>query len=295
MSRIWTLSDLHLTLNQAMERSLLAGGMEAIFQAREDADLCIIAGDVTDQGHLVEGLSWVHHYIGKWIDTYVVLGNHDYFGSSIPGAEREARAVCKDLGMHLVANDCLTVSDDLRIAGGTLWTDFSLYDKGDGVGRAEAMVHARHAMEDFSTAIDQSDFTGAMTRGLTPAHSTILHEETVNFLRNALSNSFDGATVVVTHHAPHPGSVVSDFSGDPLSAAFASNLSELIEELSPELWIHGHTHASLEYTPLEDANANGTLVVCNPRASRDDGFDWGKIVEVHPKPAPTPSNREHKL
>jgi predicted phosphohydrolase len=263
--------------------------MEAVFEARESADLCIISGDVVDQGGIAEGLGWIHHFIGKWIDTYVVLGNHDYFGSSITGTEREARAVCEELGMHLIANDCLNVSNDLRIAGGTLWTDFVLYDKGDGIAQAEAMVHAKHAMEDFSTAIDRDEFSGSMTKNLSPADSVALHRETVRFLRNALSTSFVGATVVVTHHAPHPESVVGEFSGDPLSAAFCSDLSPVIEEFSPELWIHGHTHASLDYVVDGNGGGGSTRIVCNPRAARDDNFDWGKTVEVQPRRALRPA------
>lgn len=287
MTGIWSLSDLHLTETQAKEKALLNDGMERIFDARERADLCIVAGDIVDQGGLADDLRWVHHFIGKWIPTYVVLGNHDYFGSSVSATEREARAVCNELDMHLIANDCIAVSDELRIAGGTLWTDFRLYDKGDGVGMAEAMVHAKHAMEDFSTAIDRDGTPGVMAKNLSPADSVSLHEETLAFLRDTLSTPFDGATIVATHHGAHPASVVGEFSGDPLSAAFCSDLSHLIEEFSPEVWIHGHTHASLDYIP----NNDGTRIICNPRAARDSGFDWGKIIEIRPGNALKPNRK----
>lgn len=48
------------------------------------------------------------------------------------------------------------------------------------------------------------------------------------------------STVVVTHHAPHPQSVQPRHQGTALSPAFVSDLSTLIEEYQPELWIHDH-------------------------------------------------------
>lgn len=65
--------------------------------------------------------------------------------------------------------------------------------------------------------------------------------------RDGLSKPHEGPTVVVTHHAPHPLSVQPRHQGSALSPAFVSNLSALIEEYQPELWIHGHDHGSHDY------------------------------------------------
>lgn len=48
-----------------------------------------------------------------------------------------------------------------------------------------------------------------------------------------------------THHAPHPNSVHQKYKDDLLSAAFASDVSELLE--GADLWIHGHVHDSFDY------------------------------------------------
>jgi hypothetical protein len=63
---------------------------------------------------------------------------------------------------------------------------------------------------------------------------------------------------VITHHSTHAGSVQTKCAGDRLNPAFASDLSGLVRE-PVQLWIHGHTHASMDY------ELNGTRVVRNPR------------------------------
>lgn len=81
-----------------------------------------------------------------------------------------------------------------------------------------------------------------------PTHTAALHTLELNFIVKRLREPFDGNTVVVTHHAPHPGSVQARYRGDALSPAFASDLTDILERYRPELWIHGHDHASHDYS-----------------------------------------------
>jgi Icc-related predicted phosphoesterase len=67
------------------------------------------------------------------------------------------------------------------------------------------------------------------------------------FIRGELSKPHERATVVVTHHAPHPQSIQPRHQGSALAPAFVSNRNTLIEEYQPELWIHGHDHGSHDY------------------------------------------------
>jgi calcineurin-like phosphoesterase family protein len=80
--------------------------------------------------------------------------------------------------------------------------------------------------------------------------------------------------VVITHHAPHPGSIAPKFATHPLNPAFVSNLEHLMGRA--QLWIHGHTHRAFDYT------VRGTRVVCNPRGNADEvtGFLGDLVVEV---------------
>jgi Icc-related predicted phosphoesterase len=119
---------------------------------------------------------------------------------------------------------------------------------------------------------------GYKLRTLLPTDTVRLHRASVAFLHKELSRPFDGATVIVTHHAPSPRSIASRFCGDPLNSAFASNLDPLISRHEPSLWIHGHMHDSFDYT------IGRTRVVCNPRGYFPDQlnsqFDPTFVVEV---------------
>jgi len=79
-------------------------------------------------------------------------------------------------------------------------------------------------------------------RSFAPADALELHRQSRAWLEGELAKAFAGPTVVVTHHAPHPNSVESRFRADPVTPAFVSDLSLLIERWQPHLWIHGHTH-----------------------------------------------------
>lgn len=89
-----------------------------------------------------------------------------------------------------------------------------------------------------------------------PAVARKMHLQQKAWLRSKLDEPFAGKTVVVTHHAPAPGSLHPMFEKDLVSAAFISDLSALLGTAA--LHIHGHTHHSFDYT------VRGTRVIANP-------------------------------
>jgi Icc-related predicted phosphoesterase len=82
---------------------------------------------------------------------------------------------------------------------------------------------------------------------LLPSDTLAFHEAAVAWLDRTLAEPHNGPTVVVTHHAPSPRSVPHFYRGSLLSPAFNSNLEPLIRRYQPELWVHGHTHWSVDY------------------------------------------------
>ena len=82
--------------------------------------------------------------------------------------------------------------------------------------------------------------------------------------------------MVVTHHAPHPGSLHPRYADDMLSAAFVSDLSSIIEAGQPALWVHGHVHTSFDY------RVGATRVLCNPHGygAENPDFEPSLVVEV---------------
>ena len=88
---------------------------------------------------------------------------------------------------------------------------------------------------------------GASYRRIRAADTVALHRDHRRWLEARLAEPFDGDTVVVTHHAPHPA-CLGRFEGGSLAAAYASDLTDLIEAHRPALWLHGHTHVPSDLT-----------------------------------------------
>jgi Icc-related predicted phosphoesterase len=105
---------------------------------------------------------------------------------------------------------------------------------------------------------DHRQIRGEDGQFFTASDALCEHEKSRAWLASELAQPYEGKTVVITHHAPHPLSVHPRYAGDPLNAAFVSDLSELLEQ-RPDLWLHGHVHDSFDY------KAGGCRVVANPR------------------------------
>ncbi|CAN7344874.1 metallophosphoesterase [Bosea sp. LjRoot9] len=226
--RLLVISDLHLEL-----------GPFDLPSDIPDFDVAVFAGDISRPA--TSALTWIkmqREGLLKGRPAVFVPGNHEFYCVEIESALREGQLAAAQLGVHMLAPGEVRMGD-VRFIGATLWTNYELL--GDPVG---AMRDARRQMNDhelISISID-----GAPVR-LEPKHALDLHRRDLEFIERHLAEPFEGATVVVTHHAPHPGSVQPKYRGDGLSPAFASDLTRVIERYQPVLWIHGHDHGSHDY------------------------------------------------
>jgi Icc-related predicted phosphoesterase len=100
----------------------------------------------------------------------------------------------------------------------------------------------------------------------------VIYKQSLAWLKAALAESDPAKTVVITHHAPSDRSIPPQYTTDILSAAYASNLEDFIRTAGPNLWFHGHTHHSWDYT------IGSTRVCCNPRGYPDESpiLNWGQ-------------------
>ncbi len=230
----------------------------------EEVDVVVLAGDV-DNGD--GGIAWARK---KWPGRKIVYvaGNHEFYGGEYMGTLALLRQCAADQGVCFLQDDEVVI-DGVRFLGTTLWTDFEFFG---AENKAEAMEEGLRRLNDFRLIRHgQSD-------AFTPNHSVELHERSLAWLNAKLDEPFEGPTVVVTHHLPSMKSVAERFRNTPLSPCFVSNLDHLFGKMG--LWIHGHTHDSLDYV------ANGTRVVCNPRGyvtsrgAENAHFDPAKTVEI---------------
>jgi len=230
-----------------------------------EADVFVCAGDLTRA--VKGGIRWLAENVAPSMPAVYVAGNHEYYKESY--LECLAEGVAENRlhdRVHFLEND-IKVIDGVRFVGCTLWTDFSVMGQ-----QPLAVMHARGAMNDYKLI----KYRKQPFEKLQPQHTMMRNSQSVAFLDAALSMPFDGKTVVVTHHAPHPLSIHERFRGDLLSAAFVNDLDQLIEHRQPALWIHGHTHDFFDYM------VGGTRVLCNPRGYGDEvgGFRPNLVIEI---------------
>lgn len=230
-----------------------------------DADVFVCAGDLTRS--VKGGIRWLSENVAPHMPSVYVAGNHEYYKESFFESHAEGLAENKlHDRVHFLENDVKLI-DGVRFIGCTLWTDFSVMGQ-----QPLAVLHAQGAMNDYKMI----RYRKQPFEKLKPQHTMMRHSQSVSFLDAALAMPFDGKTVVVSHHAPHPFSIHERFRGDLLSAAFVNDMSELIEHRQPALWVHGHTHDFFDYM------VGDTRVLCNPRGYGDEvgGFKPQLVIEI---------------
>lgn len=266
--KLWIFSDLHI------EQSSWD-----LPEDQPDCDVIVAAGDIHFASDAVVWLS--DRSRGR--PVIYVPGNHEWYSHrrqfSMQAELMKAKALAAGSTVHLLQDDAVII-DGVRFLGSTLWTDYALY--GDPQG---GMRLAQQALNDHR--LIYLDDEGSL---FTPSDALTFHSRSRQWLAEALTRRVEDvkATVVVTHHLPHPSSIDPKYAGDPLNVAFASDLSDLVEHGGADLWIHGHTHSSCDYV------AGSTRVVCNPKGygptrsfgrAENPAFDSRLIVEVRTRSA----------
>jgi Icc-related predicted phosphoesterase len=259
--RIWTISDLHLKQRDALD---------LVKPDRfPEADVCVVAGDVCERINL--SINWLGKVIRPRMPVVFVPGNHEFYTSTIDDTRRNAKLLCGALGVTLIDDGVVEIGG-VRFVGGTLWTDFKL--NGDSEAAVDkSMSEARVSMADYgeTRVLDFDTY-----RQMRPQDTARLHERTRSFLGEVFDADPARPTVVVTHHAPHRGSIHERYATDPVTAAFVTDMSTEIGLWKPLAWIHGHVHSSFDYV------ADKTRIVCNPRGYRLENpeFEFMKVIDI---------------
>lgn len=233
--RIQLASDLHL--------EHLGGTFhgECTLSPAHQADVLVLAGDV---GRAANGLERFRDWP---VPVLYVAGNHEAYGGRWSEVLDELRATAAGSSVHLMERDVVDFGG-VRFLGCTLWTDY----------RLRSNRTQRQLMENAEMRIsDHHRIRNADGSRFLPEDALRDHEQSRSWLSTELAKPYDGRTVVITHHGPHPLSVHPRYLGDATNAAFVSDLSELLQW--PQLWLHGHVHDSFDY------RVHGCRVVANPR------------------------------
>lgn len=201
-----------------------------------DSDVLVLAGDITVCNLVCPTL---RKLTAKWPYVIYLCGNHEFYGTDIAVFKRRVlREMLPNNLMWFGVQGYQILHQEVAFAGATLWFP-----------RRERSWHHRKSISDFSL-IEHAD-----------EQIPIAHQEDVRQLRRFSPD------VVVTHHLPCTASVSPRYRGSLLNDFFEADQEALVRELHPKLWLHGHTHDSV------DVMVGETRVVCNPRGYWPDSLN----------------------
>ena len=271
---IQLLSDLHLETHPHFVPEFAPG-----------ADVLILAGDI---GSYQEGSMLVtqddHDFglarfspradLAAWpVPVFFVPGNHEYDGMPFEEAHTRLQETCERLQITWLHRR-VKVMNGVRLIGCTLWSDFEALvpHQGPLTQQLKAREKAERAADFYlrktGTTLDGKPFLSDAVRAQAQADQA--------WLTQALSEPFEGVTVVVTHFAPSLKSADPRYGLTPGTAGFCNALDHLLPKAN--LWLHGHLHCAHDYVHA------GCRVVANPlgyaRKNEQLAFEARKIWRV---------------
>lgn len=231
------------------------------------ADVVVLAGDI-DRG--TRGVKWAREKFSD-IPVLYVAGNHEHYDERIGRLHEKLREAAAGSNVVILENQTYELSG-YRFFGATLWTDFALL--GD---RQSSMLRAGEKQTGMN---DYRKIRRYDTSRLQPQHTMMLHAESRLALSQFLGRGERAKSVVITHHAPSIQSLPAQKHADLISAAYASNMENLIIERGPALWIHGHIHEVRDYVLGTTRILNNAHGYQNSQNPEETGFRRDFIVTL---------------
>lgn len=208
MIRIAAVGDVHFAPD-------LAGSLRPHLETlHEQADLFLIAGDLTRHGHVDEALVLAKEVTGLSVPVAAVLGNHDYHLDM----DGEIRGVMADAGVTMLEGESMLFDTDggpVAVAG----------TKGFGGGFPNASC---------------SDFGEPEMKAFI-RHTQVLAAS----LESALAETSADVKVALLHYSP----IEATLQGERLEIyPFLGSylLAEVVDRCDVDLVIHGHAHGGTE-------------------------------------------------
>lgn len=251
MSNILLLSDLHLEFDGQKSWQKLPALQQKI------ADIVVLAGDI---GVGYQALDLIDKLIKLEYQVVYVLGNHEFFGYNTEELIDSWHKLAADRpGLAFLHNSTATING-IHFWGSPLWSNLAT----DSVN-APIPAWFKPSLKRVADFRKTPDW---QPESMLKAHYKARHS-LHEFLTNVQHKSHQ--KVVVSHFLPSMNCIPEAFFGHPNNPYFAtSNLDSLIKLHGPNLWLHGHTHLSV------DKMIGRTRIICNPRGYLD-------YAEVNPE------------
>jgi predicted phosphodiesterase len=244
------ISDIHTELLDIWTE-LPRGDNSALDFLKSDADVLVVAGDLTDVDFLEQNILYL---CDMFPHVVFVAGNHEYYHSTLKNVDSILENLTIKVSNFHWLNDGYVDIEGNRFIGGTLWFP-------ENHLTTEPMLQS--SVTDFRTIEGIEDkFDGVYRR----------HERTFRYLWD---NVLEG-DIVVTHHLPSSRSTPLRFMKSLLNCYFVVDMEDMIRARRPGVWMHGHTHDACSYV------IDKTLVLCNPVGyyHEEKTFEERLIIEV---------------
>jgi Icc-related predicted phosphoesterase len=258
---IQLISDLHLSNDPNFP--------DAFFYA--EADVLVIAGDLCEVGRLNNLTTLFDRMSKTWKHVLYVLGNHEYYGSSLTAAPAEARRFCQAYDNIKLLNADVVEIDSVPFIGATLWTNMH-------GGNPVDMIVCQNAINDYvhiELGDKRDNVFGSWSgcKNITASDTVHCFNEDHSYFLEKFYDLHD--FVVITHHAPSYKSIHECYKFSAVNSAFASDLDGMVEFGGAKIWVHGHIHNPVDYM------IGNTRVVANPLGYVGEGF--ADIRDYRPK------------
>lgn len=290
--KIQVLSDLHFEFFNAETEHL------GKVQIHPEADVVTLIGDIDKGAYALKRAHNIAMEFGK--PVIFVPGNHEFYQQEIKETLKTFRQGAHGVFVLLGVNypnvkdeEKSIIIDGVRFCGGTLWTDFKLYEG------SVRMPSQQMAMDYSSQGINDFRIIKYGSRTFTPQDSLNYHNDNLKLIQEVLAQPFEGKNVLLSHHGVHNNSIHPRYqaaelalstksrlpgenTGWMINPGFSSHLPDLLKHF--DLALHGHTHSSLDY------QVGKCRVVANPRGyplNRNNDIRWEnpdfeplKIIEI---------------
>lgn len=208
------------------------------------SNILVCSGDIGDPYQLIYA-KFLAYVSGLFQHVFIIAGNHEFFHHVMSDTHEHLRNLCSHFdNVHYLNYEymdlrvCLSSgrAAEIRIWGGTMWTDISE----DAAKRNNDYKYIQYE-------------PGVK---LTPRHTRELHRHGLQCLRDAIEDC-SVPCLVLTHHALHRV-MNGKYVGNEQESAFVTHVPDV--HIAPIVaFVNGHTHQSMRYIDTD----TGILFACN--------------------------------
>jgi len=203
------------------------------------AEVLVLAGDIVPFSVMDKHRDFFSYLSDHFAATYWVPGNHEYY--HFDAAEKCGVLNEKIRENVFLVNNTSVIHADTKLIFSTLWSKISPGHQWD----------IERGMNDFHVIKFRGKRFSAETYNQ-------LHEESLNFIQQAIQTGNGEKIAVFTHHCPTLMHYPPQYKGSVLNEAFAVELFDLIEKSNIASWVYGHHHTN---TP--EFRIGTTRLLCN--------------------------------